>query len=250
MNLTVIIVDDEIRSQRLIEAYLEKFCPEVEVLAKAENVAEAVLLIRSLQPDLVFLDIEMPGENGFGLLNYFTTLSFKIIFITAYQEFALKAFKVSAIDYLLKPLQAAPLIKAIEKAKSQLHKDDYQKQIEILKSNLLDQQNIQKLALPVANGYRYVQINDISYLEADGSYTHIHLANGQSILITKKLGELEALIQHSDLFKTHRSYLINLRYVKQYVRSEGGYILMQNDTHLPIARARKDAFLEKMKAIL
>lgn len=241
--LKTIIVDDEPKARRIMCALLEKHCDEVEILGTADDVPEAVKLINKTKPDLVFLDIEMPGFTGFQLMDFFETVDFQIIFTTAYSEYALQAFQVSAIDYLLKPIEVSALNEAVQKAIKQQEAIGQDQRLEALAANLNPSGAIKKIALPVADGFMFVEPEDVLYLQADGSYTNIHLVDGQQFLVTKKIKEFVRILNHPCFFKTHRSYLINLNQIKQYVRTDGGYIIMANGDQVTLARDRKDEFL-------
>lgn len=244
-----IIIDDEPRARKVLSTLLAENCPEVEILGTAGDVPEGVKSINKLQPDVVFLDIEMPGYSGFELLDFFQEVTFQIIFTTAYSEYALQAFEVSAIDYLLKPIQIDKLISAVEKAKQQISYSQTAEKLEALKSNLSAEGQIKKIALPVANGLLFVETLDIIYLKAEGSYTQIHLVNGPKLLVSKKLKEFEQLLQNPSFFKSHRSFLINLDHVQQYVRQDGGYIVMKNQDVVSIAKDRRDSLLKAISRI-
>ncbi len=241
--LKAIIIDDEPKARRVLCALIEQNCSNVQILATAEDVPEAVKQINKYKPDLIFLDIEMPGFTGFQLLDFFENVDFQIIFTTAYSEYALQAFQVSAVDYLLKPIEITDLKLAIEKVEKQQKVVDQNMHLEALKANLNPNGNLKKVALPVADGFVFVEPEDVIYLQADGSYTHILLADGQKLLVTKKIKTFDQILNHPCFFKTHRSYLVNLNRIQQYVRQDGGYIIMSNGDRVSLARDRKDEFL-------
>lgn len=241
--LKTIIVDDEPKARRIMCALIEQHCPDLEILGTADDVPSAVKLINKTKPDLVFLDIEMPGFTGFQLMDFFETVDFQIIFTTAYSEYALQAFQVSAIDYLLKPIEVSALKDSVEKALKQQESLNQDQRLEALAANLNPNGAIKKIALPVADGFMFVEPEDVLYLKADGSYTNIYLVDGQKFLVTKKIKEFVRILNHPCFFKTHRSYLINLNQIKQYVKNDGGYIVMGNGDQVTLARDRKDEFL-------
>jgi len=246
--LKVLVVDDEPRSQRVLTAYLKEYCPNVNILGIAGDIPEAVDAIRTHKPELVFLDIEMPGENGFQLLEYFDEPDFMIVFVTAYQEYALKAFRSSALDYLLKPVEIANLVQAVNKARELRElKANSKQQLDTLRANLNAEQTTRRLALPVSDGYIFVLVEDIICLAANGSYTTVHITEKKPLLISKKLYQLAEMIAHPDMFKPHRSYFINLNHVQQYIRRDGGYIIMDNELQVPLATGRKEDFMEMIK---
>lgn len=242
-KITAVIIDDEQRARNVLETLIKENIPEIEILALAEDVPSGVKAINKCKPDLVFLDIEMPGYNGFQLLDFFEDIHFDIIFTTAYSEYALQAFQVSAIDYLLKPLQIDHLVKAVEKVKLQ-SKQQVKEKLETLRSNS-GEKGIQKIALPVSKGLLFVEIDSIVYLEADGSYCYFHLTNGQKILVSKKIKEFEQVL-NSDrkFFRPHRSYIINIAKVAEYHRQDGGSIFMEGGAHIPLSREMKENFLQ------
>jgi two-component system LytT family response regulator len=239
--IKAIIIDDEAKARRIIEALLKEYCPDVEIVAIAEDVPSGVIAINQHKPDVLFLDVEMPGYTGFQLLDFFKEIDFEIVFTTAHSDYALQAFRVSAIDFLLKPIQISELIAAVEKVKQK--RGQNKERLSVLKENFKDN-SIKKMALPVAEGLLFVEVEDISHLEADGAYTHFHLSDGRKIMVSKKIKEFEeALTQQSNFFRTHRSFIINFKKMKQYVKQEGGYVLLENEIQIPLARERKDEFL-------
>ncbi|OJJ20312.1 DNA-binding response regulator [marine bacterium AO1-C] len=241
--LKALIIDDEAKARRILHELLKEYCPQVEVVADADDVPNAVKAIHKHQPNLVFLDIEMPGYTGFQLLDFFDQINFEIIFTTAYREYAIQAFQVSAIDYLLKPIQIELLIKAVEKVQGQLKPPQINERINTLKNNL-SQEHITRIALPVSEGLLFVEVDEIVYLNAEGAYTQIFLEGGRKVLVSKKIKSFEKVLDHPGFFRTHRSYLINLNRVKQYVKQDGGYIIMDNGDTVSLARERKEAFLK------
>lgn len=242
-SLKAVIIDDEAKARRIMEALIEENCPNVEVVATAEEVLTGIKAINKFKPDVVFLDIEMPGYTGFQLLDFFEEVHFDVIFTTAYGDYALKAFQVSAVDYLLKPIQIEQLKHAVEKA-TKLRGIDANnlERIKTLKDNL-EEHRLKKIALPTSTGLVFIPVDDIVYLEADGSYTNIFLIDGKKMLISKKIKEFEnMLIQDSRFFRTHRSYLINTTRIKAYVKHDGGHIVMENGDIAHLSREKKEEF--------
>jgi len=239
--LKALIIDDELRARNSLFNLLKEHCPEITVADMAESVQAAVKLIEEHHPDILFLDIEMPDQNGFQLLQYFETLNFEVIFTTAYSEYAVKAFEVSAIDYLLKPLQISKIRQAVDKVVQRQGKSVMGERLHTLKENLRVK-HIQKIALPVTEGLQFIQVNDIIYLQAEGSYTHI-ITQTCKILISKKIKEFEYILNEDmRFFRVHRSYIINTQYVKKYIRHDGTYLKMENNDMIPVARERKQHF--------
>ena len=238
-----IIIDDELRARRLLANILTAYCPEVEVVAQCENVPDGVMQINKHQPAVVFLDIEMPDYSGFELLEFFRTVDFHIIFVTAYNKYAVKAFEVSAVDYLLKPVQIELLERSVEKLKKRLSVDLTREKIDVLKDNLKSGQ-INKIAIPVSDGYVFSPVSEITHFIADGAYTHIHFVDGSSQIVSKKLKYFEdILIATTNFFRVHRSYMINTSYLKKYSRHES-LVELENGVSVHVARSNKVAFEE------
>lgn len=240
--LKALIVEDETKARRVLEELLKEYCPTVRVVAAVENVAEGVKAINALHPDIVFLDIEMPEYNGFQLFNFIDKVNFEVIFTTAYQEYALQAFEVAAIGYLLKPIQIEKLVQVIEKVTEKL-KQQANERIELLK-NVWQKEKMSKIALPVSDGFLFIELNDIMYLIAEGSYTNIILRDNRRFMISKNIKNFEDLFTSNLFFRPHRSYLINLNAVKQFIKQDGGYILMENGDAVSIAKEKKEDFLK------
>lgn len=240
--IKAIIVEDEERSMLMLSSLLVEYCPEVTLVGSASTPEDAYALIKKSTPDIVFLDIEMPGYTGFQLLDFFDEVNFAVIFTTAYSEYALQAFQVSAVDYLLKPIQIDQLNSAIEKVSRLKGTTQNREKIHTLKENLEDH-HIKKIALSTSQGLIFVPVNQIIYLEADGSYTHIFLTDGSKLLISKKIKEFENILtQDNHFFRTHRSFIVNLGFIKQYIKQDGGHLIMENGAIVHISRERKDDF--------
>lgn len=238
--MTVLLVDDEANARQLLRSLLAEHAPEFEVIGEAETVKEAVKKINSLHPNLVFLDIEMPNENGFALFEYFENPPFKTVFCTAYAEFALRAFEVSAVDYILKPISIEKLQIACRKVLQQ-SPGNLSSQIQLLRESMADQR-LSKIALPLSDGLTFVDLKNVLYFEADGSYTHV-VTLAKSFLVTKKIKEFDDLLtQNEHFFRCHRSYLINLQNIKKYSRKDGNSIVFENEKWIPVAREKKADF--------
>lgn len=241
-EFTAVIIDDEAKARRIMEALLAESCPEVKVLASAEDVLSGIKAISKHKPDIVFLDIEMPGYTGFQLLDFFDEIDFEVIFTTAYSEYAVQAFQVSAVDYLLKPIQMDQLKHAVDKVgKLQGKTLRNRERLEVLKENM-DAHQVTRIALPTSNGLVFISTQEVIYFEADGSYTNIFLVNGNKLLISKKIKEFEVmLVKDPRFFRTHRSYLVNMHRIKQYIRQDG-LVKMENNEVVHLSRERKDEF--------
>jgi two-component system LytT family response regulator len=244
--LKAIIVDDEAKARRILENFLLEYCPQIQILAMAEDVPQAVKAIQKFNPDVVFLDIEMPGYNGFQLLEFFEEIDFEIIFTTAYSEFALRAFQVSAIDYLLKPIQIDQLTKAVQKLEK-IHGHSFlRERIETLQKNL-DEYKIKKIVIPLSEGSLFVELNDIVFLKAEGSYANVFFKDGNKVIVSKNLKDYEdQLTMEEGFFRTHRSFLINTNYITQ-VSSDGSEATMINQSIINISRDRKQEFSNYLK---
>ncbi|MES2773309.1 MAG: LytTR family DNA-binding domain-containing protein [Bacteroidota bacterium] len=244
----VLIVDDEIQSRFLIRKLLADHFPEL-IAEEAENVAGALDKIDIFHPDLVFLDVQMRGETGFDLLDKTGPVNFGIIFTTAHSEFAVKAFRYSAMDYLLKPLDAEEFKTATEKAilRIQSHQQPAVEQIEFLKQLKSTHKIPEKLTIPTTEGFLLVAIQDILYCHAVSNYTEFHFGNHQKILSSYTLGYYSELLSDHHFFRIHRSYLVNLSHIKMYKRGDGGVVVMNNDEEIEVSRSHKEAFLKILK---
>lgn len=236
-----IIIDDEKHCIKTLTNLVETHFPEVNILATCTESPKAYDLIMKYRPDFIFLDIEMPLLNGFDLLSKFENLFFDVIFTTAYDSYAIKAIKYSALDYLLKPVDKEDLAFAIEKIKSK-HSSISKAQIQMATA-VHNRQLPETIALPTSEGLSFASVNDIVYCLADGSYTRMFMADKNEILLSKTLGDVEEMLGEYNFFRIHHSSLINLKQVKKYIRGEGGEVIMSNGKNLPVARTRKTDFL-------
>ena len=245
--LKCIIVDDEFKSRESLKAIIEKFCENLSVLKVCENGAEAIEAIRSGRPDIVFMDIQLQKETGFEILERLDKIEFELIFTTAYSEFAIKAFKFSAIDYLLKPIDINDLKAAIEKARKRISGNIAERVAQLgqhLRGNTFKHS---RLALPATDGLVFVNVDQIIYCEATGNYTNIHMDDGRKFVVSRTLKDYEELLEDQDFFRIHNSFLINLNSLKKYIRGEGGQVVMNNNQTLDVSKAKKKSFLEKIK---
>jgi two-component system, LytTR family, response regulator len=246
--LKAVIIDDEAKARRILASFIEEYCPQLTLAGAAEDVVQGVKLIQRSQPDIVFLDIEMPGYNGFQLLEFFDDIDFEVIFVTANNEFALKAFQVSAVDYLLKPLQINQLVRAVEKAEKIRGNSLIKERLETLKTNM-EAQEIKRIVVPVSEGSLFIDIKDITHLKAEGSYVNIFLKDGNKILVSKNIKDYEGrLTMEEGFFRTHRSFLVNRRYVKT-VSADGSEAILSNNQSIGIARERKQEFGQFMRQV-
>ena len=244
--MKAIIIDDEKRARRILKTLIEEECPKILTVFDAENLLEGVAIIKAEQPDVVFLDIEMPNHSGLQILEFFKndTINFQIIFTTAYGHYAIDAFKLSAVDYLLKPIDIDELKTAINKASDSFEENFIKEKLLNLERNF-QQLALNKIALEVPKGIRFVSHEDILFFEADGVYTKVFLQNGKTELICKTLKHFTEQLSNKPLFyKPHRSYLINLKYMTEITKKDGLQVIMSNNKSIPIARDRKDEFMD------
>jgi len=248
-RIRAIIVEDEKFCIETLKYELTKNCPEVEIVQSCSNGQEGIDAINSTHPDLVFLDVEMPYMNAFEMLKHLDKIDFDLIFTTAYDQFAINAIKMSALDYLLKPVSGLELRQAVDKYLAKKGTGISGKSIEALMSQLLTNQNEwQKIALATQEGLELVRLDQIVFIEADSNYSVFHLISGKKIVISKVLKLIEEMIVNYDyFFRTHQSYIVNLHHVERYHRGNGGSLDMDNGKCLPVSKSRKDPLLEKLQ---
>lgn len=247
--LRAVIVDDtdEIRAKNT--ALIKEYCPTVSILAEASDVKSGIEVITRYMPDLVFLDVEMPDGTGFDLLQQLKPITFKVIFITGFQDFAIKAFRFSAIDYLLKPIDPADLIDAVKKAEETISKEFLDLKFGNLLGTIEQPQKPQKLILKTLDKLFSVKIQDIIYCESDKNYTTFHFVNTTKIIVSTTLKEYETLLVPFGFFRAHQSYLINMSYFDHFVKTDGGIIVMKNCANIPLATRRKEEFFSIIEKI-
>ena len=243
--LKAVIIDDEPDCVRLLALQLKMYCPTVQVSAACTDSDEGLARITELMPDIVFLDIEMPLMNGFELLEKLGDIRFSLIFVTAYDQFAVKAFRFSALDYLLKPISGKDLTVAVSKAEARSWPTG--QQVHLLKQQLQgDKKTLpDKFALPFQNGVSFVEIQKIIYCESENNYTHFHLIDGQRHTVAKTLGDISEVLEDGNFLRVHRRYLVSLDHIKKYVRGEGNYLVLSNDQNIPVARNQKEKLIER-----
>jgi two-component system LytT family response regulator len=241
--MRVLLVDDEANARMALRGVLETYFPQITIADEARDLPEAVRKINQLQPDLVFLDIEMPGYSGLELVNFFDAdkINFKIVFVTAYSEYALQAFEMSAIDYLLKPVRKEQIERALDKIQP-----TSAPQLEALQQNTQGHGE-KRIGLQLGDGLLFVRLEQIMYLRADGSYTHIHLTDGQKFTVTKKLLEYEKLEQWGDFMRIHRSHIINLQQINKILKQDGGTVVMNDGETFAISSEKKQGFMSRFE---
>lgn len=243
--ITAVVVDDEKKGRDLLINVIDKYCPDVEIVGQASNVDEGFEVIEEERPDLVFLDIEMPNGNGFDLLKKFERLFFEVIFTTAYDHYAIKAIKYSALDYLLKPIDIDDLHEAIEKVIQRKKKPKQtEESLQLLLNAMSDNKSTQKIVIPDHEGMTMVRVSDIIKCQSDSNYTAIYLTDGSKITSTKTLKDYSQMFEDMTFLRVHNSYLINLEHVKRYVKGEGGYVVMSDETVVEVSRRRRTELLE------
>lgn len=241
--IKVIIIDDEERGQRVLKNLITTFFDDLQIVAVCSNIPDAVIQINQLEPDVVFCDIEMPQYSGLELLSFFKEVNFELIFATGHSEYAIQAFEMSAIDYLLKPIELDKLELAIKKLRQKIEVTTMYERLQVLKSNLTEN-IIQNIALPIAEGLVFVETKKIILIEADGAYTKIWQIDTKPILISKSIKFFQKLIEnHVQFYKIHRSSIVNVNYVQKYSKKEG-YLMLPNSITTKIARDKKKAFEE------
>ncbi len=248
--IRVVIVEDEKHSRETLKNLLTEFCTDVEIAGMAGSVEEARAVITETRPDLIFLDIELQTGTGFDVLNSLSDLHFEVVFTTAFEHYAIKAIKFSSLDYLLKPIDITELQQAVEKAKGKMNDAHKREKLEVLLENVKARPDGErKICLATQESIEFINIKEILYCEASGSYTQFYLKGGAKLLVSKNLKEYENMLTEHGFMRVHNSFLINLREVKSLVKSEGGYILMNNNSQISISPKKRDEFMEKMAAL-
>jgi two-component system LytT family response regulator len=238
-------VDDEIKGRLFLRQLCEKFEPRVKPVGEAANAREALELIELEKPDLVFLDIEMPGMTGIEMLRQLGEISFEVVFVTAFQQYAVEAFRLGAIDYLLKPVGPQDLKEALDRVEKKLATPGNRMALQQLGQQF--GQSFTKITIPSLNGFEFVEFEEIQYLQSESNYTRLALKSGRSILATRILGDFEDLLVPYGFFRVHKSFIVNLSHVQRYIRGEGGIVVMQDGTEIDVSRRRKEEFLERIR---
>jgi len=244
--IKTILIDDERSSLENLEQKIREFCPELKILATVEQPKEALLLIRHHKPDVIFLDIEMPHLNGFRMLDELGDYNSEIVFTTAYNHYAIEAIRISAFDYLMKPVSIADLKATVSRLSTQLAKTTRQR-LDVLRQSLNKTINPdQKIAVPTWEGLEFILIRNVVRIESSSNYSRLFFVNGESLLVTRQLKEFEEMLTPYRFCRVHNIHLINLQYVKKYVRGEGGSVIMENGDEIDVSRRKKDDFLRQI----
>ena len=247
--ITAVLIDDDINLREGMKGILSLYAPDIDIIGEADSVETGVKILNNLNPQIVFLDIQMNDGTGFDILEKLSEINGKVtshvVFVTAYEHYAIKAFRFSALDFLLKPVAPDDLEKVIDKIRTVLEKDNDYSHIDLLLENIRKKaDNFKRIALSNSDGMHLLDINDIIRCESDDNYTKFFIKNGKPILISKTLKEYEELLSEYDFVRIHQSHLINLAYVKSYVKKENGFVVMHNDDQLPVSQRKRDLLQE------
>lgn len=246
--LKTIIIDDEQNVREVLSKLLADYCPDVKVEAFATNNEEGTKLIKELQPDLVFLDVEFPEKSGFELIDELKHEEFDVIFISGHEEYALKAFKTEAVDYLLKPFNVEELEVAVNKVLEKRRKESSVRYADVFLQKWNGSQDRQ-VALTSSDGLLFVKVKDIIYCKGDGAYTYFYMKDSDRITVSKNLKEFEELLRDMGFYRVHKSYLINLNQMKKYVRGDGGHVIMSNGDSVDVSKRKKEGFLSNLSKV-
>ncbi len=241
-----IIIDDEQHCVRSLVNDLQQYCPSIEVAITCSSAKEGIMAIKKFNPDLVFLDVEMPWMNGFEMLEILGEIKFSIIFITAHNEFAARAFRISAVDYLLKPVDADDLKAAIQKVERKMEEGSNLQHISNLLRNMRQPSADQKIALPQREGYEFVEVSSIIYCQAEGAYTKIFIRDKKPMLISRTLGDVEELLPPEIFQRVHHSTLVNVTCIAQFLRTDGGYVVLKTGEKISVSKAKKDMLMARL----
>lgn len=247
--MTALIIDDELRGIGSLKKLLELSCPQVEVVGACQSEEEARYSINLLKPELIFLDIAMPDKSGIDLLNEIENPQFEVIFVTAHNNYMEQAFRFSAIDYLLKPVDRTLLAGAVQRAQKRIESKTTNLPVKTLLNNIehLSESKKIKLCIPSLKGFQVVNISDILYCEAETNYTNFYFDKEPSICASKPIYEYEQMLEDSNFIRVHKSFLVNMEHVKEYIRGEGGTIVLNNGREIEVSRRKKEALMAKIK---
>ncbi len=245
--ITAIVIDDELKGRSALKQKLKDYCPQVELVGEAANGPEGIALIQTLGPKIVFLDIEMPHMNGFEMLQQIRVKNFHVIFTTAYDQYAIKAIKFAAFDYLLKPVDIEELQTAVRNAEELNAIHSTGERLEALMQNLSAKNHIKKIAVPTMDGLLFFNLTDIIYMQAESNYTIIHFINHPKLIASRTLGDFEEILPSDIFYRPHHSFIINLNHIKRYIKGDGGQIEMEGGHHVDVARSKKEEFIKLIR---
>jgi len=251
-RLRVLLVDDERNVRQNLSYLLSQHCPELEIVGEAATVSEAVASIQQLSPDLIFLDIEIWEGSGFDVLEQISVPKPEVIFTTAFSQYAVKAFKVEAVDYLLKPIDTADLVQAVQRVHHRRGKTNLEGRLSSLMDNLEElsgHTRLRRIGLPVLGGIQFFQLDDIIRLQAQSNYTNFYLVGKKEVLVSKTLKEFDETLTGQGFFRVHQSHLVNLDHVTQYQKADGGYIVLSDGSTVPLSKSHKEAFVQVLNRI-
>jgi two-component system, LytTR family, response regulator len=242
--IRAIIIDDEKKARETIRNMVELYCKNVDIIGEAEDIVTAAEIINILKPDLVFLDIKMPNGSGFDLLTQLGNIDFRVIFITAYAEYALRAFKFSAIDYILKPINPDELIASLNKVQTLMEKESINARLEAFISNMQNiTREIKKIVLKTSDSIHVINVRDIIRCEADRNYTVFFLTDNKKILVSNTLKEYDDMLSPYRFFRTHQSHLVNIDYIERFEKKDGGFLVMKDKSEVPVSVRKKETLL-------
>ncbi len=246
MTLKAIIVEDETASRETLANYIKKYCSDITVVAEAESVKTGLLAIKEHEPDVVFLDVEMPYGNGFDLLDALDEINFATVFVTAYSHYAIKALNLSASYYLLKPVDIDELVAAVDKIKEEKKSNNHSFYSKILAENLqtINKQE-HKIVLPLMDGFEVIRVKDVIRIQANDNFSDFHLNNGTRRVICRTLKHYEELLEEFDFLRVHKSHLVNLQYIQRYIKGKGGQLVMSDNSEVEVSQSKKKTLLER-----
>lgn len=249
--IKTIIIDDEKHCIDRLNNLLKEYCPEITVLENCSDINSAVEKINELKPDIIFLDVRFHDVTGFDLLRKFEKLNFEIIFMTAFEQYAVQAFRFSALDFLLKPIDSDDLISAVEKLKRKIgRKENSLENIELMLQNFNNfRQKNKKITVPTIYGFEMISTQDILYCKSDVNYTTLFLKDGKSFTVARTLKEFENALSQYHFFRISNSYVVNLEYIKSYNKGKGGFVTLENNTEIEVSSRRKDEFFRKLEKL-
>lgn len=246
-NIKTILVDDEANNLQFLQSLLKDNCTSLQVMETANTAADGLLMIQELHPQLVFMDVDMPGMTGFEVLKKLEPLSFEVIFVTAYNQYAMEAFEYNAVAYITKPIVTEKLIAAVEKAIIKIEEKKYTEHIFSLLENVQQKNEHDKIALPTLQGLQFVKLSQICYVESSGNYSNFFLADNTKIMVSRQLGEYEKLLPADNFVRIHDKHIINLTCIKEYIKGSGGEVILENGARLTVAARRKDELLSRFE---
>ena len=244
--MNVVIIDDEAGVRKAISSLLTEHFPDIRILASAATISEGYEVVIKHKPDLLFLDIGLPDGTGFDLLKRFQQIPFKIIFVTGHQEYALDAIKVSALDYILKPVDTDELCRAVEKAGVMINYEEQMLKFQALNENLQSRKVLKRIILHTSDHLQLVSVSDIIRAEADSNYTTFSLSNGKHILVSRTIKEFEGLLSRSGMIRVHQSHLVNINYIDRFVKRDGGYLILKEGSKIPVSTNLKKQVLQAL----